>query len=105
MQYATLNKLEDLQNSFYRNLLNVPFIKPKPALIWEVAGMKMKYRIMLSKILFLHHIISLDSGSLAKQIRNSQQRNKKPGLTTEVIGYMEELNHTNCLEVKFTKSK
>ena len=105
MQDATVNKLEDLQNSFYRNLLNVPFTTPKPALIWEVAGMKMKYRIMLSKILFLHHIITLDSGSLAKQIQNSQQRNETPGLTTEVKGYMEELNLPNCLEVEFTKSK
>ena len=60
---------------------------------------------MMSKIRFLHHIISLDSGSLAKQIQNSQQRNETPGLTTEVKGYMEELNLPNCLEVKFTKSK
>ena len=102
---ATVNKLEELQNSFYRNLLNVPFTTPKPALIWEVAGLKMKYRIMMSKLLFLHHIICLDSGSLAKQIQNSQQRNQTPGLTKEVQGFMEELNLPSCLEVTFTKAK
>ena len=105
MEEATLNKLEDLQNSFYRNLLNVPFTTPKPALIWEVAGMKMKYRIMLSKITFLHHIINLDPGSLAKQIQKTQERYQTPGLTSEVLRYMEELNLPNCLEVKFTKAK
>ena len=105
MDETTVNKLEDLQNSFYRNLLNVPFTTPKPALIWEVAGMKMKYRIMMSKILFLHHIISLDDGALAKQIQSSQQRYQTPGLTQEVQGYMEELKLPSCLEIKFTKSK
>ena len=105
IEEEALNKLEDLQNSFYRNLLNVQFTTPKPALIWEVAGMKIKYRIMMSKILFLHHIINLDSGSLAKQIQNSQQINQTPGLTTEVLGFIEELNLPNCLEIKFTKAK
>ena len=102
---ATVNKLEELQNSFYRNLLNVPFTTPKPALIWEVAGMKMKYRIMMSKILFLHHIISLDDDSLAKQIQSSQHKYQTPGLTKEVQGFMEELELPSCLEVAFTKSK
>ena len=105
IEEETLNKLEELQNSFYRNLLNVPFTTPKPALIWEVAGVKMKYRIMMSKLLFLHHIVSLDSGSLAKQIQISQQRTQTPGLTSEVQGFMEELDLPNCLEIKFTKAK
>ena len=42
---------------------------------------------------------------MAKQIQNSQQRNQTPGLTSEVLGYMEELNLPNCLEVNFTKAK
>ena len=38
---ATLNKLEDLQNQFYRIILNCPRSTPKPALIWELGGGKL----------------------------------------------------------------
>ena len=42
----TLTKLEELQNKLFRNLLNVPRTTPKPALIWELGGLKMKWRII-----------------------------------------------------------
>ena len=57
---STVNKLEDIQNSLYRNLLDVPYTTPKASLIWEVGGMQMKYRIMKSKLLFMNHILHLD---------------------------------------------
>ena len=41
----TVDKLEELQNTFYRSILSVPRTTPKAALIWEMGGLKMKWRI------------------------------------------------------------
>ena len=102
---TTINKLEEMQNSFYRNLFNVPFTTPKAALIWEVGGMKMKYRIILNKLLFMNHIVYLDNGTLAKQIQEAQLENDSPGLTKEVQAYMVELNPPNCLLTRIPQMK
>ena len=59
----------------------------------------------MSKILFFHHIKSLDPGSLAKQIQNAQLEYQTPGLSSEVQGFMEELNLPNCIDVTFSKAK
>ena len=58
-----------MQNSLYSNLFNVPFTTPKAALILEVGGMKIKYKIIINNLLFLNHIVNLDHGTLAKQIQ------------------------------------
>ena len=102
---TTINKLEEMQNSFYRNLFNVPFTTPKAALIWEVGGMKMKYRIILNKLVFMNHIVHLDNGALAKQIQEEQMKNGSPGLTKEVQGYMEELSLPNCFVTRIPQMK
>ena len=86
-------------------MLNVPYTTPKPALIWEVAGMKMKYRIMMSKLLFMHHILNLEINSLAKQVQMAQQKHDLPGLTKEVEHLILLLKLPNCFEEKMSKSK
>jgi hypothetical protein len=101
----TINKLEEMQNSFYRSLMNVPYTTPKPALIWEVGGLKMKFRIMMTKLLFMHHGLSLESSTLAKQIQKVQQRNDLPGLTKEVQTLISELELPNLFSEKMKKSK
>ena len=69
----TVEKLEEIQNSLYRNLLNVPFTTPKASLIWEMGGIKMKFRIMQRKLIFMNHILHLEEDSLAKQVQRVQQ--------------------------------
>ena len=38
VKQSSIDKLDELQNSLYRTLLNVPYTTPKAALIWEVGG-------------------------------------------------------------------
>ena len=64
----TIEKLEELQNKFYRNLLSVPRTTPKPSLIWEMGGMKMKWRIIQKKLIFMNHVLHLGQDSLARQV-------------------------------------
>ena len=49
----SLEKLEDLQNTLYRMLLAVPKTTSVASLAWDMGGLKMKYRIILKKLLFL----------------------------------------------------
>ena len=44
---STLDSLEDLQYTMYRVLLSCPKSTPRAALLWDMGGVKMKYRIMM----------------------------------------------------------
>ena len=79
---STIHKLEEIQNSLYRSLLNVPHTTPKAALIWEVGGTKMKYRIMMNKLIFINHILHLEDNTLAKQIQIAEVKHSSPGFTS-----------------------
>ena len=105
MDEATLNKLEEMQNSFYRNLFDVQYTTPKAALVWEVGGMKIKFRIMMNKIIFMNHILNLNENTLARQVQIAQQENESPGLTEEVKKYIRDLNLPSCFDNYFSKSK
>ena len=41
---ATIDKLEEIQNQMYRTLLSTPKSTPWPALVWDLGGIKMKFR-------------------------------------------------------------
>ena len=101
----TIEKLEELQTKFYRILLSVPRTTPKPALIWEMGGIKMKWRIIQQKLIFLNHILHLDSQSLAYQVQKIQENEDLPGLTKECSEYMKELCLPNCLLENFSLQK
>ena len=105
IQESTIDKLEELQNSLYRSLLNVPFTTPKAALIWEVGGTKMSYRIKLNKLVFMNHILHLGEDSLARQIQTSQETHNVGGLTQEVKQLIAELALPNCFEQRIPQNK
>ena len=65
IRQSTIDKLDEVQNALYRSLLNVPFTTPKAALIGEVGGTKMSFRIMMHKLIFMNHILHLGEDSLA----------------------------------------
>ena len=102
---STVEKLEEIQNSLYRNLLNVPFTTPKASLIWEMGGIKMKFRIMQRKLIFMNHILHLEEDSLAKQVQRVQQAHGVPGLTSEVETYIEYLGLPNCFLIYIPQKK
>ena len=101
---ATLNKLEDLQNQFYRIILNCPRSTPKPALIWELGGRKIKWRIIQEKLVFMNHILQLDPSSLAKQVQEIQEKENLPGLTQECKEYIVMLELPNLFEENISKA-
>ena len=96
----TLNKLEEMQNTLYRSLLSVPHTTPKASLTWEVGGMMMKFRIMMSKLILVNHIMNLEDSSLAKQILNTQIAQDLPGLKCEAEKIIGDLGLPNCLTSK-----
>ena len=98
IKQSTIDKLEDLQNALYQSLLDVPHTTPKAALIWEVGGTKIKYRIMMNKLIFMNHIIHLEDDALAKQVQYAQQKYNVKGLSQEVEGFIKELELPNCMK-------
>ena len=80
---AAVEDLDGLQNLFYRVLLQVPAGFPKPMLYWDVKGLLMANRILKKKLLFLHHVATLDGGSIAHQVYKTQKRLQFPGLVED----------------------
>ena len=101
----SLKLLEDLQNTMYRVLLNVPKTCPLPALCWELGGIQMKYRVIMKKLLFLWHLNNLEEGSLAKEVLQVQKTQNLPGLVQECQDYMMTLNLPDPFVVKMSKTK
>ena len=56
----SIEALDQLQNQFYRVLLQVPTGCPIAALYWECGGLLMRNRIIKKKLIFLHHIANLE---------------------------------------------
>ena len=69
----TLKQLEELQLRFYRMLFSVGKGCPIPILYWDSGGLSMKYRILKSKLLFLHHVATLPENTLAREIFETQK--------------------------------
>ena len=78
-----IKELEDLQNLFFRTILQVPIGCPKPALCWETGTWKMVHRIMYKKLNFYKYLQTMDESSLAKKIFKEQNRLNFPGLVKE----------------------
>ena len=99
----TIDKLEELQNTFFRSLLSVPRTTPKPALIWELGCLKMKWRIIQQKLIFMNHILHLEPESLAWQVQEIEEKENLPGLTQECKEQIEKLNLPNIFKVNIPK--
>ena len=98
----SLEKLEELQSTLYRMLLAVPKTTPVASLAWDMGGMKMKYRIILKKLLFLHHLKSLDDSTLANQVLQVQDIHELPGLVSECKEYIRKYSLPNILKVSLS---
>ena len=100
----SIEKLEDLQNTLYRMLLSVPRSTPVASLAWDLGGVKMKYRIIMKKLLFLHHLVGLDDQSLAKQVLSVQDHHDLPGLVTECKDLIVKFKLPNILKIRKSKN-
>ena len=80
---STITELDNLQNLFYRVLLQVPVGCPIPMLYWDCGGLLMQNRILKMKMLFLYHVATLSPDSIANQVYLVQKRLELPGLLKE----------------------
>ena len=101
----SIKLLEDLQNTMYRVLLNVPRTCPIPALCWELGGIQMRYRVIQAKLIFLWHLDNLEDGTLAKDILEVQKTQHLPGLVQECLEWINILKLPNVLEERITKTQ
>ena len=62
--------------------------------------MKMKFRIMMHKLLFMNHILHLGEDTLAKQIQVEQENHNGNGLTHEVKEFVDQLSLPDCFKVR-----
>ena len=83
MDKVTIQKLENLQNTMFRNLFAVPISTPTPMLRFDLGSLSMKERIDQKKLGFLHHLKHLESESLAAEMYELQVKYNFPGLITE----------------------
>ena len=103
MSQSTLNELEDIQKRFLRCLLAVGPGCPIPSLYWETGVTVIKYRILQKKLLFIHHLYTLPSSSLAKEVLNLQESLNLPGLIKECN---QVLKDNNLFQIdKYTKAQ
>ena len=100
LEDSTIDKLERLQNMMFRVLLSVPKSCPTAALCWEFGAVKMKYRIIEKKLIFLNDIVTKSEGNLARQMLMIQSKAKFPGLVTEGMKMIKDLKLPNPLESK-----
>ena len=79
----SIEELDKLQLMFLRCLMDVGSGCPIPILYSETGSLKMEFRILERKLLFLHHVATLPDTSIAKEIYNVQTQLNLPGLTQE----------------------
>ena len=102
---TTMDKLEDLQCNFLRILFSTPASTPRAALVWDCGTLRMKFRVMEMKLIFLHYIISQSDDSLAHQILYEQWNNNWPGLVQECNQFIEQLNILDPFEINLSKNE
>ena len=105
MHEDTLLGLENLQLFFIRLVLRVPVSTPKVALRSETGMLSMKMRIWKKKILFIHHVKTLEDKDLAKQVWKEQLQQGWPGLAREVQGICEELGLNDVNKTNYSKAE
>jgi hypothetical protein len=84
----TTQHLENLQKKFYKCLFAVGSGCPTTALYVETGGIMIKYRILMKKLMFLHHLSTLPNDTLAREIFEVQKKLNLPGLFQECQEFM-----------------
>ena len=88
-----LNLLDSITHSFFRSLFHSAKGNPLVMYYWDTCTLLTSNLLMLKKLLFLHHLISLPNSALASEIYSIQQANVSefPGLVSECNEYLEQL--------------
>ena len=81
----------NIQNFYWRLILNVPGSCPKLALLSDTFMVDMKYRIFNEKCQLLRRTKQLEDNALAKQVYEAAEEHNWPGLGQEVRDICEEI--------------
>ena len=84
-----LDLINSLTHSFFRTLFCSAKGTPTSMFYWDTKSLLSQNYLILRKLLFLHHLISLPDDSLAKSILNLK---KEKGITSEYTALLEELD-------------
>jgi hypothetical protein len=64
---------------------------------------EIKYRVIMKKLVFLHHLKRLDDSTLANQVMMVQYRLQLPGLVTECMQYIHDYKLPNIMKVNMSE--
>ena len=93
-------ELENLQNLFFRTILQVPTSTPKPALCWETKTLTMKHRIWMRKLNLFKHLQLMDENTLGRKVFEEQSKRNFPGLVQEFHDIAKQINLLDELKDK-----
>ena len=105
MTEQTVNRIESLQRILLRCLLCVPNSTPVAALSWDSGLISLRYQIYQNKLMFIHHLMSLDPSSLASEIFTLQKNFNLPGLVKEGRQLFEQFSLPNIIDEERKISK
>ena len=92
----TMKKLEDTNSLFLANLFGVSKRGcPTVSLYSESSTLFISNHILLTKLLFLHHIATLPRTALANEIYQTMKANNYPGIVKNCQKYLTEWNMTD----------
>ena len=100
----SIDLLEELQTMMFRTVLSTPKSTPASMLYWDFGTLKMKNRIIQTKLLFLHHLKKLPENAFAKEIFNAQIKYKFPGLVEECMNFISDLSLTDITTENITQN-
>ena len=87
----TMKKLEHTNSLFLSNLFGVSKRGcPEASLYIESSSLLIPNQILMSQLLFLHHIATLPHTSLARETYEEMKKHKYPGLLKNLEKYMNE---------------
>ena len=93
----TMKKLEDMNSLFLANLFGVSKRGcPTVSLYSESSTLLISNQILLTQLLFLHHIATLPRTSLANEIYQTMKVNNYPGIVKNCQKYLTEWNMTDA---------
>ena len=97
MSPKTLKKLEDTNSLFLPNLFGVSKRGcPTVSLYSESSTLLISNQILLTQLLFLHHIATLPRTALANEIYQTMKVNNYPGIVKNCQKYLTEWNMTDA---------
>ena len=94
MRKKTLKLLDKIQLKYLRLVTGVGTGCPKPILFYHTGTLSMFNRILMRKILFLHHVATLPLGCIGRSVYDTQCKLNQ-GLVKELAPYLQEFQIEN----------